>query len=250
MAGSDSGGGAGIQADLRVMHAFGVHGCTLITALTAQNTLGVLRADPVAPAMLEAQFEALIEDLPPAAFKTGMLCDASTCRTVAGFLDRIPAGARFVCDPVMVAGSGDPLLSDDAIACVKNGIVPRAAILTPNIPEAEVLLGRTVSAESMEEDARALLALGPASVFLKGGHLEGGAVCRDLWTDGAETLWLESPRLESRCTHGTGCVLSSALTALLALGWTPAEAAQRAHGWLAEKLRAARPLGHGNGPVF
>jgi len=168
VAGSDSGGGAGIQADLKVMAAFGVHGCSVATSLTAQNTLGVQAAEPVSEAMLRAQLESLEADLPPVAIKTGMLGSATTCNVVAEFLETLQAMPSLVCDPVLKSTSGSDLLDPEALDILIHGIFPRVNVLTPNLPEAERITGHAV--ESTEEAAERILELGVGSVLIKGGH--------------------------------------------------------------------------------
>jgi hydroxymethylpyrimidine/phosphomethylpyrimidine kinase len=250
IAGSDSGGGAGIQADIKTASALGVYAATALTAITAQNTRGVRAVEMLSPDIVGAQIGAVLEDIGIGAVKIGMLGDAGIVAAVAEAL----AGydGPVVLDPVMVAKSGDALLADEAVAAVAERLLPRASLLTPNLPEAARLLGRAV-AETPEEvraQGAALIAAGAGAVLMKGGHAEG-PVCRDvLVTAGGETVF-EAPRLETRNTHGTGCSLSSAIAAELAKGATLAEAVGRAHGWLHGAIAAADGLGvgHGQGPV-
>lgn len=229
------------------MNAFGVHGCSVVTALTAQNTVGVSRVEPVSAAMLRAQLDALRADLPPAAIKIGMLGGAEGCETVADFLNA-PAPPTFVvCDPVLQSTSGTPLLEGRAAETLMRGILPRVDLLTPNRPEAEALTGRTMA--TVESAARELLSLGPQSVLIKGGHAEGDR-CRDYWTDGRQSLWLSSPRIDTRHTHGTGCILSSAIAASAALGRGLPEALIEAKTFLNQCLRSPAGVGTGHGPMW
>ncbi len=244
VAGSDSGGGAGIQADLKVMNAFGVHGCSVITALTAQNTLGVTSVETVSPDMLQAQLDALKTDLPAGAVKTGMLGSATACRTLAEFL--ASSKAPVVCDPILKSSSGAELLDPGAIGILINDLFPHIAVLTPNLPEAEILLGTTIP--SVEQAATQLLETGVRSVLIKGGHAEGNE-CRDYWTDGIQSFWLCSPRIETFATHGTGCILSAAIAAAIALGQSIPEAVLAAKTFLNQCLRAPADLGSGHGPM-
>jgi hydroxymethylpyrimidine kinase/phosphomethylpyrimidine kinase/thiamine-phosphate diphosphorylase len=243
IAGSDSGGGAGIQTDLKVMNAFEVHGCSVITALTAQNTLGVQSSEPVSEAMLYAQLEALQSDLPPGAVKTGMLGSAKTCGILAEFLGSHPP---LVCDPVLKSTSGADLLDPEALDILIHGVFPKVAILTPNLPEAEVIIGQSFKSE--KSAAEQILKLGVGSVLIKGGHTEGNA-CRDYWTDGKQSLWFESPRIETMATHGTGCILSSAIASAIALGQKIPEAIITAKTFMNQCLNSPANLGQGHGPM-
>lgn len=245
IAGSDSGGGAGIQADLRTFGALGVHGCSVVTAVTAQNTRGVQALEAVSPTLLEAQFQALEADLPPAAIKTGMLGSAQTCQIVAEALERLPE-TPVVCDPVLASTSGTDLLDPAALDILVRAIFPKVDILTPNLPETEKLLGHPV--QSVEAAAEELLARGAGSVLVKGGHACGDA-CRDYWTDGTRALWLSSPRVATRATHGTGCILSAALAAALARGQAPPQAVASAKHFLNQCLNAPAGVGAGHGPM-
>lgn len=217
IAGSDSGGGAGIQADLRSVTAQGVHALTAITALTAQNTRGVnaIHVPPVS--FLREQFEALVEDFRIAAVKIGMLGSRAIVECVDELLSRLP-GIPVVLDPVMVSGTGATLLQDDALTALRQRLLPRASLLTPNLHEAELLLGERIALpEQLEPAARRLAGLGPGAVLLKGGHLEAGDTVVDLLLDGGEAFRFEHPRLQRR-PHGTGCSLASTIAARLALG--------------------------------
>ncbi|MDZ7908880.1 MAG: bifunctional hydroxymethylpyrimidine kinase/phosphomethylpyrimidine kinase [Gemmobacter sp.] len=250
IAGSDSGGGAGIQADLKTFSALGVYGTSALTAITAQNTCGVRAVAGVTPTMVAAQIAAVLEDLPPRAVKIGMLADAAVIAAVAGAL----AGyaGPVVLDPVMVAKSGDALLADDAVAALRDMLLPRATLLTPNRPEAARLLGQpeATSEEDAAEQGRALLRLGPQAVLMKGGHAPG-PVCTDLLVTAAGITRFSAPRIATRNTHGTGCSLSSAIAAGLALGQPLPLAVAQAQGWLHRAILAADGLhlGAGHGPV-
>ncbi len=244
IAGSDPCGGAGIQADLKTMNAFGVHGCSVVTALTAQNTLGVQALESVSEKMLRAQLQALETDLPPAAIKTGMLGSAETCRIVAEFFQSLEIPV--VCDPVLASTSGTELLDPEALDILVQGIFPRVAVLTPNLPEAGKILGGKF--QGVEAAADQLLELGAESVLIKGGHAEGGE-CRDYWTDGRESLWLSSPRIETSATHGTGCILSSAIASAIALGQPIPGAVATAKTFLNQCLKQPANLGEGCGPM-
>jgi hydroxymethylpyrimidine kinase/phosphomethylpyrimidine kinase/thiamine-phosphate diphosphorylase len=229
------------------MHALGVHGCSVITATIAQNSTGVRAVDPVSATMVQAQLDALHEDLPPAAIKLGMLTSRAAVESVAKALS--PVAAPVVCDPVLVSSSGTALLEGGAQEPFKRDVLPHVDLLTPNRPEAETLLGRRIrSDEEVESAAEDLLQLGPQSVLIKGGHAEG-PYAQDFWTDGATRWWITLPRLETRSTHGTGCVLSSALAACLALGHTVPEALVIARAYLQQGLRTAPGLGKGHGPL-
>ena len=247
VAGSDSGGGAGIQADLKVMNAFGVHGCCAITAVTAQNTVHVASVQAVSEPLFSAQLEALAHDLPPGCIKTGMLGSADVCRIFAEFLASYPApDPMLVCDPVLQSTSGTNLLDPAAMDILLQGIIPRTTVLTPNLPEAETLLGTRV--ERMEDAAERLLTKGAHSVLIKGGHADTVA-CRDYWTDGCKSLWLSSPRIDTRATHGTGCILSAALASMIASGHAVPEAVIAAKTYLNQCLRMPANLGKGHGPM-
>lgn len=253
IAGSDSGGGAGIQGDLKTFAALGVYGASVVTAITAQNTRRVSAQERVSPALIAAQIDAVLGDLDVAAIKIGMLGDAEVIATVAGRLRAHLADRPrpVVLDPVMVAKSGDALIAPDAVAALVELMLPLATILTPNLPEAARLLGcaPAADAEGMRAQGRALLTLGPAHVLMKGGHARG-AECTDLLI-GPEPLELRAPRRATANTHGTGCALSSAIAAGLAQGMATGPALRRAHGWLQGAIAAADALGVGlgHGPV-
>lgn len=249
IAGSDSGGGAGIQADLKSFSALGVYGASVITAITAQNTRVVAAVEPLSPAIVRAQIETVFDDLAVRAVKIGMLGDPQVIRVVADALRGYDLPV--VLDPVMVAKSGDRLLATEAIDALRTELLPLATVLTPNLPEAADLLATTPAADAQTHEAQghALRALGPAWVLMKGGH-SGGAVCTDMLL-GPERHLLTAPRLATRNTHGTGCSLSAAIAAGLAQGMTVPESVTRAHGWLQGAIAAADGLqvGSGYGPV-
>ena len=248
IAGSDSGGGAGVQADIKVMNLLGAHACSAITALTAQNTIGTGRLDWVAPDMLAAQFDALSSDLPPAAVKIGMLGTVAAVETVAGFLKRI-APPFTVCDPVLISSSGTFLLEPAAWKLLTEKLFPAVNLVTPNIPEAEHLLGIKIKTPAdTEAAAEKILQTGATEALIKGGH-SGDDSSSDFWTDGKTRAWLSSPRLNTRNSHGTGCFLSSAIAALRALGWSPLDSIISAKAYLNQGLRQAPALGRGYGPL-
>jgi hydroxymethylpyrimidine kinase/phosphomethylpyrimidine kinase len=247
IAGSDSGGGAGIQADLKVMSAFGVHGCSVITALTAQNTLGVQLVEPASETMLRAQLEALAADLPPDSIKTGMLGSGSSCKVIADFLETLPACPPIVCDPVLKSTSGTDLLDPEALDILINRIFPHVAVLTPNLPEAELLVGHRIG--RVEEAADEILAMGVGSVLVKGGHAEGNECC-DFWSRGDQCAWLTAPRIDTRHTHGTGCILSAAIASAIAIGQDIPDAIQTAKLYLHECLLTPANVGAGHGPMM
>ncbi len=253
IAGSDSGGGAGIQADLKTFAALGCYGSSVLTALTAQNTVAVTAIHPVPPSFVGAQLDAVLDDIGTDATKIGMLASADVIGAVADGLGRHDPGP-VVLDPVMIATSGDALLADDAVSALRELLLPLAAVVTPNLPEAAVLLGggdlRTVG--DMEHAARALAALGPRTVLVKGGHLDD-AHSVDVSYDAASgtVRHLDAPRIDTPNTHGTGCTLSSAIAALLARGAPVDRAVDGAKAYLTEAIRAGadRRLGGGHGPV-
>jgi len=249
VAGSDSGGGAGIQADIKAVTMLDAFAMTAITALTAQNTEGVHGVLPIDPAFIRQQMEVVLDDIGADAVKTGMLHDAAVIETVASVLAGRSPRAPLVLDPVMVAKGGAPLIQSNAIDALKTQLVPRAAVLTPNLPEAEILCGRAIpDIDAMRGAARALLALGCGAVLLKGGHLAGDAVHDVLATGSGLTEWT-SPRIATRHTHGTGCTLASAIAAGLAQGMTIAAAVERARDYVHRAIASAPGLGHGHGPL-
>jgi hydroxymethylpyrimidine/phosphomethylpyrimidine kinase len=251
IAGSDSGGGAGIQADLKTFSALGTYGLSVITALTAQNTRAVTAIHEVPPKFVTAELDAVFDDIEIAAVKIGMLSSPAIIEAVAEGLRRRGA-RRIVVDPVMVAKSGDRLLREDAVSALKEHLLPLATLITPNLPEAAVLLEAAVAPDQagMVDAAAGLRALGPRAVLLKGGHREAGDSI-DVLDDGGAPLALAAPRIASRNTHGTGCTLSSAIAALLARGRTLRAAVQEAKTYITAAIGAADRLsvGHGHGPV-
>jgi hydroxymethylpyrimidine/phosphomethylpyrimidine kinase len=248
IAGSDSGGGAGIQADLKTFAAFGVYGASAITAVTAQNTIGVRAIHEVPADVVAAQIDAVLDDIGADAAKTGMLSSASIIEAVADRL-RAHSFAPLVVDPVMVAKSGDALLRPEAVQALIELLLPLAAVVTPNAPEATVLSGVEVrDAESAREAARRIHGLGPAMVIVKGGHLEGDR-SDDLVFDGRSFEILSGRRIETPRTHGTGCTFSAAIAACLARGMEPLAAAREARAFLQGAIEHAEPLGAGHGPV-
>lgn len=247
IAGSDSGGGAGIQADIKTVTMLGGYAATAITAITVQNTLGVSGVHPIPPEVVEAQARAVLDDIGADAVKTGMLGDIGMVETVARILDSTPAPA--VVDPVMVAKGGSNLLALEAVDAVRTLMIPRAGLLTPNAPEAEVLTG--IAVESVDDQRRAgeaLLKLGARAVLMKGGHVPGATVIDVLLTAEGETTF-EGERLDTRHTHGTGCTLASACATGLALGLPLAEAVAQAWAYVHEAMRQAPGLGAGHGPL-
>jgi hydroxymethylpyrimidine/phosphomethylpyrimidine kinase len=248
IAGSDSGGGAGIQADLKTFHQFGVYGTSVIVALTAQNTVGVRAVHAVPAAIVAAQLDAVAEDLAPAALKTGMLADAPLVRQVAAAI-RQRGWERYVLDPVMVASSGDRLLDPDAIALVRTELVPLAALVTPNLDEAELLTDAEVrDPGQMARAGQALLELGAGAALIKGGHLDGTDLT-DLLVTRDGTRAFTHPRLDTRSTHGTGCTLSAAITAGLALDQPLEASVERALDYVHRAMASAPGLGGGHGPL-
>ena len=248
IAGSDSGGGAGLQADLKTVTALGGYAATAVTAVTVQNTLGVTGVLPVPADMVTAQARAVLDDIGADALKTGMLGDIAMVETVAAILDSA-AGIPAVVDPVMTAKGGAALLATDAMDAVRRLMVPRARLLTPNVPEAEALTGLGITnLDDQRRAGEALLALGARAVLMKGGHLHGERVTDLLLTPEGETLF-ESARLETRHTHGTGCTLASACAAGLAQGLTLEAAVARAWAYVQEAIARAPGLGRGHGPL-
>lgn len=248
VAGSDSGGGAGIQADLKTVMALGGYGATAITALTAQNTLGVQGVLAVPPAFVQQQMRSVLDDIGADVVKTGMLGTADMVAAVAEVLRS--AGIPVVVDPVMVAKGGASLLDADAVAALVRGLLPLAVLLTPNVPEAGALLGRAVPDHAAALDAaRALLDLGARAVLLKGGHLPGPVVEDILATpDGVEVI--RSARIATRHTHGTGCTLASAVAAGLGQGMALRDAVVRGGAYVHAAILAAPGLGGGHGPLW
>jgi hydroxymethylpyrimidine/phosphomethylpyrimidine kinase len=249
IAGSDSGGGAGIQADIKTVTMLGGFAMTAVTALTAQNTEGVFGVLPIAPDFIRQQIEVVLDDLGADALKTGMLHDAAVIETVAAVIADRAAGLPLVVDPVMVAKGGAPLIEDGAIGALKRLLAPRAAMLTPNLPEAEILAGHAIpDLAAMRETATELLTLGCRAVLLKGGHLPGDTVYDVLTTADGQRVW-DSPRIDSRHTHGTGCTLASAIATSLAQGLAIEEAVERARTYVQRAIASAPGFGHGHGPL-
>lgn len=251
IAGSDSGGGAGIQADLKTMSALGVYGASVLTAVTAQSTRAVTAVHTIPEAIITAQIDAVLNDLDVRAIKIGMLASPGiidcVSRAIAGF------GGAVVLDPVMIAKSGDALLAPDAVGALRRALMLRASVLTPNLPEAAALLQGPVasSVPEMAQQGKALCAMGAQAVLMKGGHASG-EICEDLLIAGGEVLArFAAPRQHTRNTHGTGCTLSSAIAAGLARGLPLAEATAEAHGYVQQAIAAADGLnvGHGHGPL-
>jgi hydroxymethylpyrimidine/phosphomethylpyrimidine kinase len=249
IAGSDSGGGAGIQADLKTFQRFGVFGTSAITAVTAQNTKGVTRWETVSADLVRAQIDALAADLAPAAFKTGMLGTAAVAVAVAAAIEA-HGFQNYVLDPVTVASSGDILLEPSAIDVLRSRLLPRAFLVTPNLQEAELLIGaRIEDEEGMALAAEAIVSeLGAQAVLLKGGHLESGERVIDLLYDG-DVRTFRSKRLETKNLHGTGCTLSAAITAQLATGESLHAAVRRSIEYVHNAIATAPGLGGGHGPL-
>ena len=251
IAGSDSGGGAGIQADLKTFSALGVYGASVITALTAQNTLGVQAIHDVPADFIAAQMDSVFSDLAVGAVKIGMLSQVSVIETVAAGLDRHRA-ANIVLDPVMVATSGDRLLNPDAVSALRNVLIPRAALVTPNLLEAAALLDQPVALgeDDMLAQGQALIARGAKAVLMKGGHGQGER-STDLLVAPGSVVRLDAPRIDTRNTHGTGCTLSSAVAAGLAKGFPLGQAVAEAKDYVSAAIAAAARLsiGKGHGPT-
>jgi hydroxymethylpyrimidine/phosphomethylpyrimidine kinase len=247
IAGSDSGGGAGIQADLKAFAACGVHGMTAITAITAQNTVGVTGVHAIPPDTIVAQIRAVAEDIGVDAVKIGMLGTVATIEAVRRGLDELPAGTPVVVDPVMVSESGATLLEPDARAALIELVLPRATVATPNVPEARALIGDTLKGGDAIALARAVRELGPRAVVVTGGHREQAV---DVFFDGGEPVELPGERHPDGAAHGSGCTHSSVLAAHLALGFSPLEAARAARRMAGDAVRdGLREIGAGPGPV-
>jgi hydroxymethylpyrimidine/phosphomethylpyrimidine kinase len=249
IAGSDSGGGAGIQADLKTFSALGVFGMTAITAVTVQNTTGVSGYEALSPGTVADQIRAVATDIGVDAAKTGMLASAAIVEAVADAVAEtgIP---NLVVDPVFVSKHGHALLAEDAIDALRSRIVPLATLVTPNLPEAGGLAGFVVDDRDLMEDAaEAILAMGPVAVLVKGGHLGGDDRADDLLFDGHDLVWIPGDRIDTPHTHGTGCVLSSAIAAHLARGAGLHDAVRLGKAFVTEAIRHALPIGEGIGPV-
>ena len=249
VAGSDSGAGAGIQADIKTVAALGGYATTAITALTAQNTLGVHEIMAVPPSFIRRQMEVVLEDIGADCIKTGMLHDAAVVDVVVEVISLRADGMLLVVDPVVAASDGTRLLDAGAIDTLKRRLIPRATVLTPNLPEAEILTGmRLNDVGDMQSAAEVLVTLGSRYVLVKGGHMSGATVCDVFFGDGQMTL-IESPRVETRHTHGTGCTLASGIAVGLAQGMPPLAAVRRARSYLTEAIRSAPGFGSGHGPL-
>jgi hydroxymethylpyrimidine/phosphomethylpyrimidine kinase len=249
VAGSDSGGGAGVEADIKTATALGAYTATAITALTVQNTRGIERVMPVPADFVAQAMAAVLRDIGADAIKTGMLVSATTVAAVAETIEKLAHGVPLVVDPVMMSSSGTRLLGEDAIGILKLRLIPRATVITPNIAEAEVLSGQRIAdLGAMKEVAAALLKMGPRAVVITGGHLEGSTVS-DVVCDAGGVVMLEGPRLSSRSLHGTGCTFASAIAASLAQGMATRRAVERAQRFVRDAIGTAPGLGSGNGPL-
>lgn len=247
IAGSDSGGGAGIQADLKTFEAFDVYGASVITAITAQNTLGVSAVHELPTEIVAAQLDAVLSDFSVGAAKTGMLSSSAIIEKVSAKV-REYGLHKLVVDPVMVAKSGDRLLEENAVGALRQQLLPLALVVTPNIPEAEVLADLPIGCEAdREEAARRIQAMGPQWVVIKGGHLAGDPI--DLVWNGEEMQRISAPRIPSQHTHGTGCTFAAAITARLVEGTDIPAAIREAKEFLNQAIAHAETLGHGNGPL-
>ncbi len=250
IAGSDSGGGAGIQADLKTFQELDVYGTSAITALTAQNTLGVQGVYPASPEALKAQISSVLSDIGADAVKTGMLFDAERIKIVADFASKEDFPPLIV-DPVMIATSGDQLLEEKAEKAMIKKLFPHAALITPNIPEAEALTGKKAGTlQTRKEIMRDLISFGPEAVLLKGGHEEGTDWITDILYDGAAFHYYHVPKLDTPHTHGTGCTYSAAITAYMARGKALHDAVYSSKAFIHLALSEARPAGEGAGPVY
>lgn len=246
IAGSDSGGGAGIQADLKTFALLRVHGTSAITAITAQNTVGVIEILELPASLVREQIDVVVEDIGVQAAKTGMLSSAAIIAAVAEAITHHRI-ANLVVDPVMVAKGGATLLRDDAVDALRERLIPLAAILTPNLPEAQVLLRRPIrSLDERRAAARDLVGLGARSAVVKGGHADDVI---DVFFDGSELVELHAKRIETTNTHGSGCVFSAAIAAWLARGAEPLEAVRNAKAFITEAIANSLEIGHGHGPV-
>jgi len=248
VAGSDSGGGAGIQADIKTVTMFGAYAATAVSAITVQNTQGVSDVFPLDPDIIVRQMQAVLDDIGADVVKTGMLHSTEVIEAVAQELDAL-SGLKLIVDPVMVATSGDPLLQEDAMIALRNLLVPAATILTPNMPEAARLTGQTVETlDDQKRAADALMGLGPSAVLVKGGHGEGTDVHDVLVTEDSIEV-MSSPRIDTIHTHGTGCTLASAIAALLSQGAPMRDAVSIARDYVHEAIATAPGLGKGHGPL-
>ena len=249
IAGSDSGGGAGIQADIKAVTVLGAYAMTAITAITVQNTLGMQDVHPVPVEIVRAQIRAVLDDIGTDAVKTGMLHSTAVIDTVAEEIDARATDAHVVVDPVMVAKGGAHLIEQSALDALKLSLLPMASLITPNVPEAEILTGHEIgSLAGQKSAAEALLRQGVQCALIKGGHLAGETV-HDVLATQDELQVFSSPRIDTQHTHGTGCTLASAIAAGLAQGFAMAEAVDRARTYVHEAIRQAPGLGHGHGPL-
>jgi hydroxymethylpyrimidine/phosphomethylpyrimidine kinase len=249
IAGSDSGGGAGIQADLKTFSALGVYGMTAITAITVQNTKGVYGYEALAPHLVEEQIRAVTSDIGVDAAKTGMLANGGIVRAVAAAVEEL-AISNLVVDPVFVSKHGHLLLSEDAVDEIRSRILPLAVLVTPNLPEASGLAGLEVEEQDdMRRAADAILTLGAGAVLVKGGHLDASSEAADLFVSGGVEEWLTTERIDTPNTHGTGCTLSSGIAAYLAMGWNLLEAVRAGKAFVTEAIRHGLDIGDGIGPV-
>ena len=247
IAGSDSGGGAGVQADLNSFAAMGVYGVSVLTAITAQNTVEVTDVMELPVSLIESQIDAIVADIGTDAVKTGMLSSAAIIEAVVGKIKEY-GFANLVVDPVMVAKSGDKLLQDDAVQVLRDMLVPLAMLVTPNIPEAEVLTRSSISnVDEAQEAAVAIVGMGAKAVVVKGGHLLGPA--SDIFYDGEEFRVFTTQRISSTSTHGTGCTFASATAAGLARGLSLRDSVSQAKKYVTEAIRSAYPMGRGHGPL-
>ena len=247
IAGSDSGGGAGIQADLKTFAALGVYGTSVLTAVTAQNTIGVTAVHEIPTQTIAAQIDAVITDIGAGAVKTGMLASSSIIECVA-FLVRRHSVPWLVVDPVMAAKSGDPLLEDNAIETLRSQLVPLASVITPNIPEAEALTGMKIGSDrEVRQAAEKLVAMGAKAAVLKGGHRDGPAT--DVYYDGSSFHEFSEERVDTSNTHGTGCTFASAIAAGLARGLSPVDSVALAKEYVTEAIRRSFSVGRGHGPL-
>lgn len=250
IAGSDSGGGAGIQADMRTMAMLGVHGCFAVTAVTVQNSLGVNGFHEVPEDVITAQIQAVVDDIGIQAAKTGMLASSGVITAVAGIWRRLTLTVPLVVDPVCASMHGDPLLAPSALDSLRSQLFPLATLVTPNLHEVRLLVDvEVVDAETQRAAAKALHALGPRWALVKGGHLRSSEHSHDLLYDGADFYEFDAPRVPTGDDHGAGDTLASAVACALAHGFTVTDAVAFGKRWVTECLRAAYPLGHGHGPV-
>jgi len=249
IAGSDSGGGAGIQADLKTFHSLGVYGFSAITALTAQNTIGVFGIQPAENSFFKLQLQSILSDISPDAVKTGMLANAKLVKITANLLSEFSM-KNIVVDPVMISKQGAKLLEDDAIESYQKLLFPIAEVITPNLSEASLLSGvkEVNSKDYMKSAAEKLIKFGCKNVVIKGGHLKNHQAV-DLFFNGEKFIWLECDRISNKNTHGTGCTFSSAIAVFLAYGETPFNAVKLAKGYITSAIKNAFPIGKGIGPV-